>query len=818
MQRTTMFFATMAGMLLIGAANAREHPFILWTTEDIAAIRKKIETEPWAKARYQKMVENPDPDEQYLANLLRYAVMGDAEAGEAEKKELMATVRSPVPRGAAQYLNVLRYDLLYDSLTADERRDVERFFRTYIENHVFRRAVLDPKVFNNSRNYARYDAKEYTRTNWLPNITWPWRVSGNLMAMALQDEKLIRKTWAAYGSWKWYFDEYLCDTGFYSEEFSKIGSTPGAMLLYCRGLERLGLGELGYGYKGKGGATMRGHIESLIHLGYPRVDLGSDRPHYPIVTLGDMRQSGSSQRYNFPGYAFQQSLVMGYLPNGQGGTLRWIRHGAWGGERRGDSPQWDRNKTPKMLAPLWFEIGHGRWPDAGFDYFLAQMRGPDEKQYIPSLFFGLDPLDPRKVKPPSAPSAVWPERGLVILRADESPAYWESEAPAVCMRLATNYAHNVNDPFALAGFYAFGRPIYLNRQTCQSYAQGYSRSIQSHCGVVVDGLEPKFTDATTVRKDFQPQVKFVAARSKEVYTDVDLTRALFLTREYLLDITSLRSPKPRQYHWLVHALGRPDAKRGKWKPCDKIPGLSPDFKNVRRRESDMLDSGLFVRMVQDCPTKDPAATVLGRPWYAKRVGVYVWVSSEMPRGEPERAPGGNVALSPGMWFASPDATAFLADTPPREPHARKPPPGPDEIGGTTLVVGRKCPETTFIAVHQPFRNASSPFRKVGSAERDQAVWVHLAGKSDSGLNDHLLFRFGDDCTKPITLPRDRDKSFTFTGHTFVRISKNKVEVSGNLQAMRIRVEGKPQLIVNGQKRKATISKGILTFEIGTESK
>jgi len=34
------------------------------------------------------------------------------------------------------------------------------------------------------------------------------------MAAALGDEELIRRVWGAYGSWKWYFDEYLCDDGF----------------------------------------------------------------------------------------------------------------------------------------------------------------------------------------------------------------------------------------------------------------------------------------------------------------------------------------------------------------------------------------------------------------------------------------------------------------------------------------------------------------------------------------------------------------------------------------------------------------------------
>ena len=176
---------------------------------------------------------------------------------------------------------------------------------------------------------------------------------------------------------------------------------------------------------------MRGHIESLIHLGYPRIDVGSNRPQYPMLTIGDLRQSGSSQSWNLPSPAFQYSIVMGYTPDGKGGNVRWKAHGAWGGVIRGNHAQWDGYSgfTPKMQIPYWFEVGHTLWPDIGFDYFLAQMRGPDEDKYYPSLFFGLEPIEPAKVKAPPAPSAVWLERGLVMLRAEESPAYWESPAP-----------------------------------------------------------------------------------------------------------------------------------------------------------------------------------------------------------------------------------------------------------------------------------------------------------------------------------------------------------------------------------------------------
>jgi len=778
-------------MLLSSAALVMERPFILWDKQDIATIRKKIETDAWAKAACEKLVNNPERHEGSFGNLFRHAVMGDKEAAEKDKKELMRMARSAIPRGAAQYINVIRYDLLYDSLTPSERKEVEECFRIYIDNQIFKRTILDPKIFNDSKNFSRYDARKYTRTNWLPNIIWPWKVSANLMAAALGDEKLIRKVWAAYGSWKWYFDEYLCDSGFYSEEFGKMGSTPGAMLLYCRAVERLGLGELGYGYKGKGGATMRGHIESLIHLGYPRVDVGSNRPQYPMLTIGDLRQSGSSQSWNLPSPAFQYSIVMGYTPDGTGGNVLWKAHGAWGGVVRGKHSQWDGygGFTPKMQVPFWFEIGQARWPEVGFDYFLAQMRGPDEEKYFPSLFFGLDPIDPARVKAPPAPSAVWPQRGLVILRADESPSYWESPAPAVAMRLATNYAHNVIDCFSLTGFYAFNRPIYLNRQVTPGYAQDWSRSIQSHCGVTVDGAEPKFTSATRTRQAFTKPVKFVAARSDKVFDGVDLTRCLMLTKEYCLDVTRLAGNKEHSYYWLIHALGQVQKANG-WKDSKLPKDLSP-LNKVRAYKAG--NKQWSVTCEQRCALDDPSKAKLPKKWYERRIGVRL----QMLGGD--------------------NTTAYTAQTPlivrrsRDEKGQQQYKEMPSEVGGVTIAAEREAAGTTFVALHEPFEGGKSNIYDFRTIEQtDGGVAVAIEGKYDTGIDDRLMLRLGDNYEQPLTLASDRE-SFTFADWAYLRIGRDKVEVQGDMRAMRLPIGGQPKLVVNGKNQKASFVRGYLYY-------
>lgn len=774
-QAIALFVSICAACPAAGAP-AVERPFMLWNKRDIARLNKAYATEPWVKQSLSRLEQSRGKP---VARLFYAGVLGEEDAIAQEKKTLLDVVHSPAPQGAAQWLTVLRYDLLYHELTPEERRECEQCFRKYIDDHVFRRIIFDDAKWNNRGDYRRYDAREYTRTNWLPNIIWPWKVSANLMAVALMDEALIRKTWSAYGSWQWYFDEYLCDEGFYSEEFSKMTSTPGAMILYCEGLEALGLNELGYGYVGAGGATMRGHLESVIHLGYPRVDLGTSQPHYPSVTLGDLRhRQHFSTGHSVQGYFVQDAIVKGHGPaeatreDLAGGDMRWWTAGAWGGEKRtnrqGLTGPWDMGKTPKMGIPLWFELGHARWPEAGFGYFLTQMRAPDQPRYIPSLLFGLEPLDPKDTPPPPAPSAVWPERGLIMLRAEESPAYWESPAPAVCMRTASNYAHNVHDSFTLAGFYAFHRPIYLNRQTCSSYATGHSRSVASHAGVQVDDREPGFTYETVVRSHFSPLVKFAAARSEAVYEGVELSRSLMLTREYLLDVVSLKSDAPHEYRWRVHALG-----------SAAVP---------RKIRSDGAPWAVTVEQI--CPVEDPDSTLLGRGWYDRQIGVRLTMLGD-----------GKTAV---------DAT----DTPRLETKPGAAPPR-DEIGGTTITVTRKQPSATFIAVHEPFKNGQpqiAEIRRIGET-KDGVIAVAVIGQPGSGINDRLLIRLGDDHEQNTVVSGDGER-FTFSGHAFVRIGAETVEARGFLLDIQARVpkDANSRLILNGKPVKANVANGVMVFE------
>ena len=774
-----------------GEGTEAEHPFLLWTKQDLAAMRKTIEAEPWAREAYEQMLSDRGPGQE-MRDLFRYAVMGDGEAGETEKKKLLGAVKAPHPLGAAMEFQVLAYDLLYDELTAEQRRAIEKKFREYIRYAIKPGGTYDTSVYNNESNYARYDGENgrYTRTNWLPNIIFPWKLSANLMAAAIGDESLIRRTWATHGSIQWYFDEYLGDLGFYEEEFSKMGATPGALMMVCTALRNLGLDELGFGYQGKGGASMRGHIESVIHMTFPGVDTGTDRWRFERMSAGDVR----------PWLPFQHATVEGYFPNGRGGDKLWQAHGAWGGTRRGNHAQWDGYSgfTPKMQTRLWFEWGHKLWPDAGFDWFLARMRAPDEEVYTPTLYFGIEAIDPAKVTPPPIQSHVYPDRGFVMLRAEEGPDHWMSPAPAVALRLTAEYAHHVNDQLALCGFYALNRPIYQNPKPDPGYAFKFSRSIRSHAGVMVDGhikkedwgrtgsLEPSFTDDCTTRQDFSPAVKFVAARTRKRYPGVDETRALMLTREYLFDLFAARDDARHSYVWLVHTFGEagPDAPDA-WKPSDDLADLVKELSDVRTLDTGGRPWSLDVRQVRS--KREPEDTPLGDEWWSRKIGVRVHM------------------------LGQDGAKAHVASTPTPAPPRDRPAPVPT-VRGVTVVSSLWAPSATFAALHEPFEGEPkvASFDRIGEAP--DAVAVRVRGKDGAGIDDRLMVRFGDRAGEPVTLSGDGE-SFTFAGHAFVRVTAEKVTVRGDLGAMMLRVgDGRPELVVNGSPAEGRLAGGLLEWK------
>jgi hypothetical protein len=746
-----------------GAQPAREapHPFLLWTNREAAEIRARVESDPLAKKQYERMaaVESAKGGNPSLLRLFRFSVLGDAQAGEAEKKALLGFVGKLPPAAKPgnpatgnvtwrddRTLDALRYDVLYDLLSVDERKGVEETIRAYVG--WFKQ--------NPGSHGSRGDRP---RTGWLPNMQWPTFAGIHVLAAASRDETLIREVFETPRGWKWFCDVYVADGRFYMEEFSKYGSNIGSLLLWCEGLERLGLSRYGYGYTGKGGATMKNFLLMLIAAGYPRIERPGGAPDYPAVTMGD---------------AADAVVVAGCAADGSGGMAWHHQPMMWG-------------PIPKMQHPLWWEAGHRRFPDAGFDYFLAQLRKPGEEIYLPSLYFGLKPVDPRSVRPPAAPSYVAPERGFALLRAEESPAYWESPKPAVALQFASAYVHYVHDCFAILQFVAHNRMIYTRMgATRGGYAGGdpwrdHVRGLGS--GVVVDGLQAQPVDSgekglerQRLRYRFDPAAKFVAIRAKPVevderdkdgqirkikkavYPDADLERALVLTEQYLFDCFRLAGDAPRVYDWHVLSPASLEAADG-WVDLERSPakdkGARPHLSGIRVRDAG--DAPWTAVLLQDHLPRD--------------VGVKVWMLGE-----------------PGTLLIS-----------------GKPPIG--DGAGVALMASRRATRTVFAALHEPFERKAARIRRFERIQQtDQGLAVRVIGED---LDDRVLVRFGEDVDQPIDLAGDGER-FVFGDYAFVRAGRETVEVFGDLRALSLRVSGSPRLVVNGRARNAKVADGILT--------
>ncbi len=624
----------------LAAQDQPNRPYLLWTQEDIAMLRKAVKNDAWAR---QAVAELPQPGQRGaspMANLFRYVILQDDKAGQLEKKLLLS--------GKGNNLeHALRYDCLYDSLSGDEREKLEARFRSSIDRA--RKAM----------------AGHYPLSRWnnLPNLSYFWIWDIHALAAAIGDKQLCRELFESKYMLKWYLDEYLSDSGFYNEEFSKMFVRTGGMLYWARAMDRLGMGEIGWDYVGKGGATWKGHVQSVIDLTFPRVDLGTDRYHYPRMTMGDAKGSRG-----LPGYGFQHHLVSGKLTDGSP-----RRRSFYGGVHL---PQW-----------IWLEIAHRKYPDAGFDYFLAQMREAGQDSYIPSLFYGLAPINPDDVEPPAAESHVFAERGLVMLRAEHGRDYWESQAPAVGMRLATPYAHHVQDCFALTGFYGYNRPLFVNRQHSTNYSgvdPGYSNSSRSHSIVRVDFAEPRTIGEVPTANSFGKIAKYAAGFAEGVFPDVKQSRSLVLTREYLLDVSALSSPRPRHYQWIIQAIGRacPDDPTA-WTPSRDLRGSLFDLANER---SLVTGGDWAVTVTQSSGGAHRKYSGLGDRWFDRRIGVKTTVLGESgTTAYVADAP--VVQDSSGKWQGR-DRFAY----------------GEDEPAATTIVANRRAKSTVFVALHEPFQD------------------------------------------------------------------------------------------------------------------
>ncbi|MCC5846689.1 MAG: hypothetical protein JJU29_01240 [Verrucomicrobia bacterium] len=760
--------------MTICTVSATERPFMLWTPEEAAAIRERIENDPDAKRQLERTLslsgELNGPV--ILEDMFRVYVMQDEGVAERELRALRNSMgRKPepltwdkdpatlewnegMPSAGDRHMrderteDALRYDVLYDRLTPGEHESVQKYFKTYIQFHL-------------DGHPPRHPHFQYDRMSWLPNMHWPRPIGTHLQAVALGDEDLIRAMFNAEGGWKWYFDEYLGDQGFYMEEFGKFYSNTGSMIFWCEALENLGLGEMGYGYVSETGITMRSHLRAnTLDLSLPAIDWGGGMPTFARLTHGDAK--GSPFRDNEA--PVQHTVVTGYLPNGSGGT------------RRVTQPRMN-GPMAKMLVDFWFEAGHHRWPEDGYDFFLAALREPGEERFYPTLFFNLKPIDPNEVTPPlPTPSYVAKDRGFAFLRQDHSENYWMGPKPAAALQFSRYYVHYVHDPMTLMAYHAFNAPMVLNAWgTGRGYAGGnaWRDSVRGHSGVVVDNLQAQPVargDDGTVGHRYRANlenaldVRFVAVRADGTYPGVAHERALVLAEHYMLDVTWLRNEDAetsRRYEWQV--LSPMTAKAGEaWTETDALDGIA------------LYEGSRFEDRIRNAPPAPSKVRELsaGEDTWSLRLNYAL--RSETPEGDAGH--GGFVTRGVGMdvhMLGSGDTTVFHGI----------PPGGPTTAPPSLVLARREAPSTVFTALYAPFEGNEpvvTGFERL--AETGEGIAVRVSGTLPDGsdFSDLVLLRYGDDHDEEITLANENGFSARFRDHAVVRLSEDGRPATGEL--------------------------------------
>ena len=205
-------------------------------------------------------------------------------------------------------------------------------------------------------------------------------------------------------------------------------------------------------------------------------------------------------------------------------------------------------------------------------------------------------------------------------------------------------------------------------------------------------------------------------------------------------------------------------------------------------------------IVQSCGLPDARKSILGSAWYDRNVGVCVRMLGE---------PGTSVYV--GRTPVGPKPASGRASS--KEANKGEKSEQPNEVGGTTLLVRRRKPATVFAALHEPIEKGQSQvvtFRRI--AENRHGIGMSVQGTDGSAINDRILFRYWQDYDQPLTLAGEGE-SFTFADRAFLRIGKAKVEVSGDLRAMRLKISGQPGLWINGRRVPCRWEDGILVFDI-----
>jgi hypothetical protein len=794
---------TLAVILLVvateAAIGAAKHPNLLFNREELADMKAKIDKYPWARQTFNRIKADAEADAfaplnvpTQVATAMMYALTGEEKHVTENLKNYQDAKNYQWNRGV---LEAILYDLVYDTFSEKERRDIEDAFRK----------IGRVQIELTESGYQTWNMK------WVEH----WNVA--MMGYVTGDRQLIE-----YG---------LNDPG--------GGLTSGKV--YCA-----------YDPKKYGGfhQVIERHLkegtwpeppEYLFNATYyPFLTVALAAKHYDGTDLYHWRApNGNSLSEVLPRYIdFTFPAEESGVP---GGTFRIANYGDGGTTAWRD---WFLVNSPWQMAPAlpatpprepdeiyttqgMMEVAHYLDPRPDYAWFLSQPARRDRMfcnsgaGFLglgrPALGYGR-PLDDAPATPPPAPSSLLPKAGLAMLRADESLSYWRGKGLACFFIMGENEfrSHRHCDDYQIV-LHGCGRLLYPDINTWNyedDKAVGWTHRSIAHNTLVVDGAS-NVPAPYTQRHEFSPEVKFVAAQGRPFEKPGDigasavgpqvwpkkvvLSRALFLTKEYLADFFWATSPTEHVFDWALHGSGRLQCDRQKF---ESSQDLAP-YKWIKDVSKQTTDRPWSVEWVQE-----GAGVVKGMPtsrhtdaWFTTQAGVKMWMLG---------APGTSAYVGEGPLLIS-DLQSGMAERP-QDPEGRLP----------MVVARRQTSNTLYAALHEPvlFRDKGKPvdqprirsFELV--AQTVNAIAVKISGPD---YVDYAMVSFSSpvDEKREVTLSNPSSgETFVFRSFAYLRCRGNSIAGRGNLMAFVIGDGGvgpSTTLSLNGQAAPVTAAEGRLHY-------
>ena len=736
---------TLASFFLVCATAAaetapRRRPY-LFPDSERQRVLDRIARFDWASRQYEAIKAGADRGDPGDAALVHALEGGDHYAARV-REHLLAWVRRSTPSLDADiaagghrennmywYWNTDEarwYDLVHPALSDDDRQTIETYFR----------------------KLGRYWIDSFTRWTTTPNLTFPIHYHAAVVGFCIDDMQLIEwglrddgnKFGPSRGGLLPVLDSMLRDAAIWDEAPIYAAFNVLEPMMQLAILHKLYYGKDLYAWESSKGASIKKLVDGYIALGYPRERTGVGSGSFRVATYGD----GSTESPH-TGHHHTDCLYLANFP-------------------------WGRYPSKGDMSRILEQAYHVS-RDPTYAWFLSQ--APARR---PSLLYG-EKVEPGSVKAPPAPSSVFPEAGIAMLRSDESPDYWTNDAIAVLQMMGQGYGHDHNDKLMIL-MHAGGRLLYPDFDPIQyeSANVNWTRSSIAHNTLIVDRGNTMNSESK-YRHDFAPEVKFLATTAS-CYQDVLQTRALALTREYLLDLFWADSSVPHTYDWVVHAIGRLQ-----WEhPALYQPArdLMRDYwwvENERKRETGQTWRADFVQQ------RGLAIPGLGRQtkaWFDDRAAVRVTMIGE------------------------PGTVVYGGDGPSGGPVAD---PVMNPEGNIPLLLARRqAHRTVFAVVHEPYKAGPPSITDVRktAASRDAYVATVRAQK----YTDRIAVAFGEQKGAPLHAlrgQRNPEEAFVFRSYAYLRETpsaggKPALVGRGNWAGFRVRCPELPArdgLMLNG---------------------